>query len=131
MSTTVGEVMTRAPFTIGGEQSLAAAAHRMADLHVRHLPVLHGGRLVGVVSERDVALVESLAGVDPQRVPVSEAMTDEPYSCASTDPLAVVARTMAERRLGTALVVDEGKLVGLFTTTDALHVLAELLAVPR
>ena len=99
----------------------------MRHWQVRHLPVLHGGTLVGVVSERDIALVESLPGVDMDQVSVDEAMTEDPYTAATDASLSQVSTEMAERRIGAAIVVegDDERVVGVFTTTDALRALAK------
>ena len=124
---TVGAWMTPQPHTIGDDQSLADARERMHHWHVRHLPVLHGGHLVGVVSERDVSLVEALQGVDIAHVRVDEAMSAEPWTVTKDATLAAVAAAMAEQRIGTAIVVEgEDRVVGVFTTTDALRALARL-----
>ncbi|MES1209929.1 MAG: CBS domain-containing protein, partial [Pseudomonadota bacterium] len=66
----VGQYMTASPHTTGPTRSLAAARHAMQEHHVRHLPVLDGGRVVGLLSERDLLLVETLVGVNPTDVPV-------------------------------------------------------------
>lgn len=124
---TVGEWMSEQPHTIGDDQTLASARERMHHWQVRHLPVLHGGQLVGVVSERDLALVESVSGVDVETVTVDDAMTEEPWTVSADAALAEVAATMAERRIGTAIITDaEAQVVGVFTTTDALRALARL-----
>jgi acetoin utilization protein AcuB len=123
---TVGEFMTSIPYTIGSDQTLASAARKMHDLQVRHLPVLHGGELVGVVTERDIALVESLPGVDVETLTVDEAMSFDPYTVDLDAPLADVCREMATKKLGSALVMKDGHLRGVFTTVDALNAVAEL-----
>ena len=56
--------MSAGPHTIGREQSLAAAKQLMHKSHVRHLPVLHGGKLVGVLSERDLDVIGDAARVE-------------------------------------------------------------------
>lgn len=125
----VGYWMTSQPHTIGDDQTLASAQERMHQWRVRHLPVLHGGHLVGVVSSRDIALVESLPDVDVNVVKVEEAMSEGPWTVEATAALSEVAATMADKRIGTALIVDapgSDRVVGLFTTTDALRALAEL-----
>jgi acetoin utilization protein AcuB len=124
---TVSEYMTASPHSIGAEQTLSRARTVMLELGVRHLPVLHGGKLVGVVSDRDVRVVEALEGVDLKHVIVSDAMSAEVYSVAASTPLAEVASEMAEKRLGSALIVKDGKVVGIFTTVDACRALAERL----
>jgi acetoin utilization protein AcuB len=126
---TVAAWMTAQVHTIGDDQTLAEARDRMHHHDVRHLPVLHGGHLVGVVSTRDIALVEALPGVDITQVTVDEAMAEEPWTVTRDTSLAQVAGVMAERKLGTAIVVDSrdaDKVIGVFTTTDALRALAAL-----
>lgn len=128
---TVAAWMTAQPYTIGDDQTLAAARERMHQHGIRHLPVLHGGHLVGVVSDRDIAMVEALPGVDITRVKVEEAMAEEPWTTTADAKLADVAITMAERRIGTTIIVDSTSsdhVVGVFTTTDALRALAQLSA---
>jgi len=78
------------------------------------------------VSQRDLYLAESLAGVDPATDTVREAMSGEPYAVPPGAPLEEVAATMAERKLGSAIVVDRGAVIGVFTTVDALRALAGL-----
>jgi acetoin utilization protein AcuB len=128
-SRTVAAWMTAQLHTIGDDQTLAEARERMQHHDVRHLPVLHGGHLVGVVSTRDIALVEALPGVDITRVTVDEAMAEEPWTVTPDTTLAQVASVMAARKLGTAIVVDRhdaDRVIGVFTTTDALRALAAL-----
>src|SRR6185369_17259753 len=95
--------------------------------HIRHLPVLHGGKLIGLVSERDLHLVETLKDTDPERIPVEEAMTQDVYTVAPKTPLREVVREMAGRKLGSAVVVEGTKVIGVFTTVDALEMLGEVL----
>jgi len=122
----VRDYVTPLPQTIGVDQSIASATQRMWQLGVRHLPVLDGDTLVGIVTERDLAFVKSFS-VDPERSSVEEAMTPEPYVVGPEMPLSVVARNMAERKVGCACVVDGQKVVGILTTTDALGILADVL----
>lgn len=124
---TIQKYMTTAPHSIGSDQTIAKAAAVMSELRVRHLPVLHGGRLLGILSDRDVKLIESFRDVDPTQLTVSEAMTERPYVVAPEAPLDEVAETMAEEKYGSAVVVQNSKVVGIFTTVDACRALAELL----
>ncbi|MBP6630905.1 MAG: CBS domain-containing protein [Kofleriaceae bacterium] len=119
--------MTTTPFTIGAEQPLERAQALMRTHQIRHLPVLRGGKLEGMVTERDVALIEALDGVDPGKMLVEDAMTTDVYAVAPDAPLDEVAREMASRKYGSAVVVDNTKVVGIFTTVDLAAALAELL----
>ena len=125
MHATVADYMTREPRTIGPRTSLAFAQSLMHEGAIRHLPVVEGGALVGLLSERDIYFADSFKEARLDEVEVVEAMTIEPYVVAPTEPLDAVARTMSEQRYGTAVVVEGGRVVGLFTTTDALRALAD------
>jgi len=126
----IADRMTKTPHLIGAEQSLKTAHALMREHHVRHLPVLHGGKLLGMVSERDLHLVETLHDVDPARVRVEEAMTQDVYTVTPKTPLKAVVQEMATRKLGSAVVIDGTKVVGVFTTIDALETLMDMLAAP-
>lgn len=126
--TTVSQYMTHSPHSIGTEQSLAVAHEMMRLYGIRHLPVLHGGQLVGVLTERDLALVETLPGVDKRRVTVDDAMTPDPFVVAPETRLAPVVATMRDRKLGSVIVAEGQRVVGMFTTVDALAALADALA---
>lgn len=129
---TVGHFMTRTPHTVGCNQPLAVAHKIMNEHGIRHLPVLDTGKLVGVVSQRDLHFLETLRDVDPRAVKVSEAMNAEVLTVTARTTLHRAAEEMFERRLGSAVVVDaKGRVVGMFTTVDALRALAETTRVER
>jgi acetoin utilization protein AcuB len=127
---TVRQYMTASPFTIARDQSLAAAHKMMRDHQVRHLPVLEGGHIVGLVSQRDLALIESLPDVNATEVEVEDAMVEDVFTVAPDAPIAEVIESMIERKLGSAMVCEHDHVVGVFTTIDALRVLHELLERP-
>lgn len=124
---TVRAFMTPSPHTIGVDQSLSTAHEMMRRHQIRHLPVLQGGRLVGIVTERDLQVVEGLAGVDPGKVTVEQAMTPTPYTITPDTSLEWVALEMAEHKYGSTVVIENGRVVGVFTTVDALRALEGLL----
>ena len=123
----IDRYMTRSPFTIGSEQPLVQAHHLMREHGIRHLPVLHGGKLVGMVSDHDLHIIETLRDVDPEKVLIEEAMVPDVYTVPPSAPLDEVVREMAARKYGSAVIVDAGKVVGVFTTVDAMQAFAELL----
>src|SRR5580765_2432565 len=100
MKPTIRQYMTHNPYTIGREQNLEVAHRVMREYRVRHLPVLEGGKLVGVLSQRDLHLIEILRDVDPVTTTVDEAMTMDVYVAAPNTPLAEVAHVMAENKYG-------------------------------
>lgn len=124
---TVSMFMSTSPHSIGKSQSIARAKQVMHDFGIRHLPVLEGGHLVGVVSDRDVALLEALREVDVEHVAIEDAMSQLVYTISPEAHLDEVAAEMAEKRYGSAVVVEGGKVVGILTTTDLARALAELL----
>ena len=124
---TVSDYMTASPHTIGKDQTLEAASQVMREHKIRHLPVLEGGQLLGILSTRDVYLIEALDDVDESLVTVEEAMSAEPYSVAPDESLKVVAEAMAEHKYGAAVVMEGRQVTGIFTTIDALRALAERL----
>jgi acetoin utilization protein AcuB len=123
-SLVVEDVMTARPVTVGRTESLATAQGLMRRNEVRHLPVLERGELVGVVSQRDLYLLETLAGVDVGDDRVDDAMSSDAYVVAPSVPLDEVTAHMVTERRGCAVVVERGRVIGIFTTTDALRVLA-------
>lgn len=123
----IGDFMTPLPHVIGVTHALRTAVRTMQHLGVRHLPVTDpDGRLVGVLSHREATNALE-RGADPERTTVEAVMTPEPFAVAPDAPLSSVARQMASERVGSAIVVDDGKVVGVLTTTDALGILADLL----
>jgi acetoin utilization protein AcuB len=123
----VRQYMTPGPHTIARNRSLAAARHVMLDEGVRHLPVLEGGRIVGLLSERDLLLVESVPGLNPTVARVEDAMVEDVFTVPPDAPVAEVVETMIARKLGSAVVADGDRVVGVFTTIDALRALRDQL----
>ena len=124
---TIQKYMTVLPHTIGLDQPLEKARSMMTNYHIRHLPVLKGGKLVGILTDRDVKLVMGFDGATLENTTVEEAFTPDPYVTVPGAPLNQVAAQMAEKKYGCALVSDNGKLVGIFTEVDALRALSDLL----
>ena len=101
---TVDRFMTHCPHAIGHDQPLRAAHEMMRRYRIRHLPVLQCGKLVGLLSLRDLHFIESLSNTDADAVPVSDAMSTETYAVGPRATLRKVAAEMANRRYGSAVV---------------------------
>ena len=124
-NTPIAEFMTPVPQTVGSAQTITFARKLMDKHGIRHLPVLHGGKLYGVVSDRDLGVIAGLNEVDPDETTVEEAMTQDVYTVPKDASLFAVLQEMLAHKYGSTLVVEGGKVIGIFTTYDALGVLVE------
>jgi len=122
----IEKYMTAMPHTINPSMSIKAAQQMMRDNRFRHLPVQDGGNLVGVLTDRDIKLASSFEG--PGDLTVEDVMTPDPYTATPQASLDQVVFEMAEHKYGCAVIRQEnGKVVGIFTATDGLRVLGEIL----
>lgn len=122
----IQKYMTTAPYAINWASSIEEAENVMKKHGIRHLPVIKEGQTFGLVSDRDIRSVMAFSGTNPQTIKVGDICTDEPYITKPDALLNEVANQMAEKKYGSALVVDNGKLVGIFTATDACFALGEI-----
>jgi acetoin utilization protein AcuB len=130
MSKVIPEIqkfMTTSPHSIGADQTLEVAQNRMMELKIRHLPVVNGSKVEGILSDRDIKFAMTLAGSNSKTLKVSDVAKDDVYVVAPQAKLDDVVSIMAQKKLGSALVVDNGKLVGIFTEVDVMRSLSELL----
>jgi acetoin utilization protein AcuB len=122
----IESVMIATPIAIEIGEPVRAAQDRMIDHEIRHLPVVDGERLVGILSDRDIAALEN----DPdwkhraEKVLVRDVCTVDFYAVELDAPLDEVLIEMADRRLGSVIVTRKGELAGLFTATDACRCFA-------
>ena len=121
----IADFMTPLPHTVGSEQTITFAQKMMQKYDIRHLPVLHGGELYGIVSDRDLGMVAGLNEVDPDATTVEEAMTQEAYTVSKDTPLFDVLQEMLTHKYGSAIVVEGVKIIGILTTHDALKLLVD------
>ena len=120
--------MTPFPHSIDVDAPLEDAHKLMREHHFRHLPVMSGGEIVGVLTDRDIKLVlgPDFGSPDERELRVRDAYVERPCVVPASTPVAKVARVMAQNRIGSAIVTKHGKLVGIFTVTDACRALAEI-----
>ncbi|MBC6943573.1 MAG: CBS domain-containing protein [Xanthomonadales bacterium] len=123
----VEEFTTPDPVT-AVEQTGIEELQRLMDQHgVRHLPVLRGERVVGVVSDRDVRAVAGLSVAEKLQVCAADIMATDPLTVSARASLDEVAYAMAERKVGSAIVIEaDGRMLGIFTASDALNALVEI-----
>jgi len=121
--------MTPFPHSIDVDAPLEDAHRLMRQCHFRHLPVTSGGAIVGVLTDRDIKLIlgPDFGSPDERELKVRDAYVEKLCVVPASTPVAKVARVMADNRIGSAIVTKNGKLVGIFTVTDACRALAEVL----
>ena len=122
----VSDCMVKYPYTVEKNMSLAAADEFMSKCSIRHLPVVDGENLVGVVSDRDIRSmdVRNYAAI----ACVEDVMSRNVFVVDKDSKLSRVLDAMASKKYGSVLVRDENHdILGIFTTTDALKMLSELI----
>lgn len=125
-SLSIDRYMSSILVVIGPSQPLSEALRLMRLHDVRHLPVVQRGKLLSLVTMRDIHLLGTIDATAPSDILVSEAMVAKPYTVEPDERIDRVACEMARRKIGTALVTHDDRLLGLFTKTDALVALAAL-----
>jgi CBS domain-containing protein len=116
----VCEAMTRAPRVCHPEHTLHDCARIMAETDVGALPVGENGMLVGMITDRDIA-VRAVAAQKGHDTPVREVMTTEVLCCSEDQALDHVAARMAEARVRRVPVLDrDGRLVGILSLSDVV-----------
>lgn len=123
----VRDCMSTAPvLSVREDDDLALASQVMLWAGVRHLPVLHGGHIVGVISQGDILRHEAQAGEqEGARHPVEAAMSQPAEVIPPEADLGEAAERMLQRRIDCLPVVQAGRLIGIITTTDLLRVQAK------
>jgi len=125
----VAEVMTTFPYSVHPDDPVDGVERLMNEHLIRHVPVQVEGKVIGLISERDLHhLVHgALPRTDKQRILARAVMLRDPFVVDISASLAAVLEEMAHRHIGCAIVLRHGKLAGIFSTTDACRVLAAVL----
>jgi acetoin utilization protein AcuB len=116
----VRQIMTRGVVTVSPDTTLPGARRLLDEHRIRHLPVLVNGRLVGMVSDRDL---RSAAGMNGRRTAVGGIMTPMPVTVTSDTRVEDAARILLDRKIGGLPVVDGQALTGIVTADDLLRAL--------
>ena len=129
----VRDVMSRKVVSISGDDTLRIVREIMEHGSVRHLPVVRGGALIGVVSQRDLlkASLSNVMGLPAEEqslflegVNITEVMSSPPITISADGSMQEAAKLMADRKIGCLPVVDNDGLVGIVTETDVLRYFA-------
>jgi acetoin utilization protein AcuB len=126
----VKEWMTPEPKTVNEDDPVKAAVNLVVENRIRHLPVVRGDALVGIISDRDLkrAMPSIVAGATAEEyqtfmeeTPVEQAMTANPIACAPDTDLVDLVREFCQKKVGAIPVVADGRLVGIVTQTDMME----------
>jgi len=120
--------MTEEPATIGPDQRLCEAAHKMKAGGFRRLPVISEGKLVGIVTDRDIRQHRGHL----EHTKVKQAMTEGPLIIATPEmTLEEVALIMLEQQIGGLPVLADGLLVGIITASDVMQAFLDMMGASK
>lgn len=122
-------VMTPFPYSVDVNAPIDEAREFMRQRHIRHLPVTDGQELVGVLTDRDIKLYlgPDFDYPNQKEVTVKDVYMENPYIVDLNERLDKVLKSMADRHIGSVLITRNGKLAGVFTSTDACKSFADYL----
>lgn len=128
---TMVDVMTPYPYTVEAKELVKTAVSIMYGKDIKHLPVVEHGKLVGILSDRDVKLAMAVTKnkTGESNLRVEDICILEPYVVQHNERLDTVLERMIQQHIGSALVAQGTKLVGIFTVTDACRKLSALLKI--
>jgi acetoin utilization protein AcuB len=129
----VRDIMRSPIVSVSTDTTLEDAYRTMREKGIRHLPVLEGGELAGVITDRDLRLATSALAPSPfaPGSRVSGVMSRRPLTADPFDPVEDAARVMREQKIGCLPVVEEGRLIGIVTGLDLLDALIRMTGVDK
>jgi CBS domain-containing protein len=117
--TKISEVMTRGVEVIGPDETLQRAAQLMDELNVGSLPVCDGNRLVGMITDRDITVRATAAGMAPGEASVAEVMSEQTRWCTEDQTIDDVMQQMADVQIRRVPVLNERReVVGIVSLGD-------------
>jgi CBS domain-containing protein len=114
----IKEIMTKLPKTASRDTTLAAAAHLLWDADCGILPVVDGGKLVGVVTDRDMYVALATRNKPASQITVGEVSTGKAWVCGPDDDVHAALDTMASQRVRRLPVIQDDALVGIISMND-------------
>lgn len=125
----VGAVMTSFPYFVESDATATILEQMMDEHSIRHLPVQEHGKVVGIVSERDLHhhVKRAARQSEKDKIVARQIMTTDPYTVPFNTPLHEVVFEMAKRRIGSVLVQRQGKLAGILSAMDVCRIFGEYL----
>ena len=114
----VRELMTTTPVTVEPHTNLGQVAMLMKQEDCGSIPVVDDGRLVGIVTDRDIVIRGVASGSDPKTQQVSTVMSADPVTIAPEADISEAEKVMADRQIRRLPVVEKGKLVGIIVTAQ-------------
>ncbi len=129
----INEIMHREPVTISPDTKLFAAYKLMHEKNIRHLPVIENGKLVGIITDRDLRSATSKLSEEPFQPEdeVGKVMKKDVKTIHPLDPVDIATKIMRENKIGCLPVLENNKLIGIVTVTDMLDALLMLTGIHR
>jgi len=131
----ISSIMTQEVITLSLKDSLYSAEKRMKTNHIRHMPVVDEDKLIGLISLSDlqrISFIDAYSKEGTEDTPVynmlsiKDMMIKNPLTASPKTTILEVSKLLASKEFHSLPVVDDGKLVGIITTTDLLHYFIEL-----
>jgi CBS domain-containing protein len=124
----IRDVMTRKPVTADIFDTVSAAEKIMSAKGIHHLPIVDGRKIVGLLSDRDIAIARKAyrSRVFEGKVLIKDILVEAPVTALEEEPLDKVARRMTAKKVDAVIVVRDETPVGIFTTTDACRFISQI-----
>ena len=131
----VSHIMTRSVLSVNLNNSLQDAEDLMVQNHIRHVPVVSGESLIGILSLTDLMRISYVEGFESSSekarsavysmLSIDQVMHNKPHTVSSSDTIKEVAEILGKKEFHALPVVDDGKLVGIVTSTDLINYLID------
>ena len=126
----ISDIMTRTPVTVYHNDAIKNAKMKMAEYGIKHLPVVDRElHVIGILTDRDIKLKQALSNNSSYHgnAKVSDACIENPFTVPPDMEVYEVLQHMLKKKIGSALITENKKLMGIFTSVDAIKVLSILL----